>query len=246
MLITMSYARFFCSLPLAPHTRVELPTELSHHAIRVLRLKDQSPIILFDGSGAQYPAILEIDGKRSFAQLGAAQTVCRELKGKITLAQGLASSDKMDWVIEKAVELGLHEVVPIRARKSVLQLNPERQAKRLTHWQGIIQAASEQCGRNRLMQLAQPCTLEAYLRTPPKGLLLFCDPGATLQLKDLLTPQHEDIILLVGPEGGWTEDEQQTALKAGAQAICFGHRVLRTETAGLALSAAISALQAWE
>lgn len=242
----MSQTRFFCSVPLQANTRLELPNELSHHATRVLRLKDQSHITLFDGLGAQYPAILEIDGKRSYAHVGAAETVSRELGGKITLAQGLASSDKMDWIIEKAVELGLHKVVPIRARKSVLQLSPERQVKRLAHWQGIIQAASEQCGRNHLMQLAEPTTLEAYLRTPPEGLLLFCDPEALVQLKDVVTPADDNITLLVGPEGGWTPEEQQAALKAGAQAIRFGHRVLRTETAGLALSAAISALQAWE
>ncbi len=245
MLITMSHPRFFFPTQITPSSRLQLPKELAHHATRVLRLKDLSPIILFDGSGAEYPACLNIDGKHCYADVAQAEHPDRELKGHITLVQGLAASDKMDWIIEKAVELGIKRVVPVRAQRSVLQLSAERQAKRMTHWQGIVQAASTQCGRNYLMQLDAPCTLSEYLATQATGLVLLCHPGSAHALQDILTPQHKEVVLLVGPEGGWNDQEYELALRAGAQAIRFGPRVLRTETAGLALSAAITALQAW-
>lgn len=246
MLPTMSQARFFCPVQLQEHSYIELPDSVAHHATRVLRLKPASPIVLFDGHGLEYPAVLDFQGKQAYAHVGAARRNDNELAGRITLVQGLAASDKMDWIIEKAVELGLTRVVPVRARRSVLQLNPERQAKRLAHWQAIVQSASEQCGRNCILQVETPCSLEQFLLTAPVGKLLFCDPQAPYHLRDAIHHEDHDIILLVGPEGGWSAEEQAAALKAGAVAVRFGRRVLRTETAGLALSAAISALQAWE
>lgn len=242
----MAAPRFYHPSDLTAQTEIALPETLAHHAIRVLRLKDGQDIVLFDGLGTQYPATLRIEGKKGFASLGDAQTPVRELAGHITVLQGIASSDKMDWIIEKAVEMGVSRFVPIRAQRSVLQLNAERQAKRMGHWQRVIESASEQCGRNRLMELSAPLTLAEYFREAETGLHLFCDPDAPQQLAQAIGPQDQAMTILIGPEGGWSPEEQKVALGAQAQAIRFGHRVLRTETAALALTAAISALQGWE
>lgn len=242
----MAQPRFYCSLPLQAHSSVTLPDEVSHYALRVLRLRDGASIILFDGRGGQFEATLQIHGKSAHAAVGAHQAAEAELPGKITLIQGLPSGDKMDWIIEKSVELGADCVVPIAAQRSVVQLSPERQAKRLKHWQRIAQSASEQCGRNRLMKIAEPVTLEACLDSydTAAGPLLLCHPEAGQSLPQAMG-KADDIALLVGPEGGWSPQEHQLALKHAAQPLQFGPRVLRTETAGLALIAAISALRGW-
>src|SRR5690606_31597081 len=130
----MTLPRFFHPGPLTPHSTVELPTALAHHAIRVLRLKPEAAIVLFDGQGGQYPGNLIVEGKRGYARLGKHQTPETELAGRITLVQGIPAGDKMDWIVEKAVELGATDVQPIFAQRSILQLSGERLRKRLEHW----------------------------------------------------------------------------------------------------------------
>lgn len=250
---TMSLPRFYCPSPLTANQAIALPEALAHHAVRVLRLKNNTPVVLFDGSGGQYDAILHIDGKHASAQLGDKNPVERELPGTITLVQGLASGDKMDWIIEKAVEMGVHRMVPVAARRSVLQLSGARLEKRLQHWEKIVQSACEQCGRNRLPQVAPPVTLTEYFsQTKTDGLTLLCHPDADTTLAQALSSANilsgadaPGITILIGPEGGWSDDELLTAEKNGATRIAFGSRVLRTETAGLAMVAAINALLGW-
>jgi len=242
----MSFPRFFCQTPLAANQTIDLPEALTHHALRVLRLKNNSQITLFDGLGGQYNAKLLINGKHAQAQLDEKHTPERELAGEITLVQGLASGDKMDWIIEKSVELGVSHIVPIAARRSVLQLTPERLQKRLKHWEKIIQSACEQCGRNLLPTISPTVSLAQYLAgTQQPGLTLLCHPQASQSLAQALTTDTNRITLLVGPEGGWSDEEQHAAAQAGALPVIFGPRVLRTETAGLAMVAAISALKGW-
>ena len=242
--------RFYYPAPLAASgKRLLLPDALAHHAVRVLRLRDGTAIVLFDGSGGQYPAVLRIEGRQAWAELGDFDAREAELPGRITLVQGLPGSDKMDWVVEKAVELGAAALAPIQARRSVVQLSAERAGKRLAHWRRIAQASAEQCGRNRLMDIAAPRSLEDYLAQPAAGLRLLCHPEADATLAQALAPlagqAQVELSLLVGPEGGWSEEELQAARRAGVQAVRFGPRVLRTETAGLALIAAASALLGW-
>lgn len=243
----MSAPRFFCDAPLAAGTRIALPETLAHHALRVLRLKAGEPIALFNGQGGEYPAVLEIDGKAGFAQLGDFNPREAELAGRITLVQGLPTGDKMDWVVEKAVELGAARVSPIAAQRSVLQLSGARLDKRVAHWQRIAQSASEQCGRNRLMSVDAPQSLADWLAQPADGLRLLCHPDAADDLAGKLQAESgvQALCLLVGPEGGWSDKELEQARQAGVQAVRFGPRVLRTETAGLALLSAVSALRGW-
>lgn len=252
----MARPRFFCPTPLQAHQTQPLPAELAHYALRVLRLKDGANIVLFDGRGGQYDAVLRAQGKSAEAEVGAHHAIEAELPGGITLVQGLPSGDKMDWIVEKAVELGAHRLIPVAAQRSVVQLNAERQAKRLKHWERIAQSASEQCGRNRIMRIDAPMPLEACLamlkatvsNALAAGPLLLCHPEATQTLSEVLDKARDaapGVTLLVGPEGGWSPEEQKQALDHGAAPLRFGARVLRTETAGLALIAAVSALKGW-
>lgn len=243
----MSDPRFYCDMPLSAGTHLSLPEALAHHATRVLRLRAGSTIVLFNGSGGEYPATLEIEGKTATAQLGDFLPREAELAGRITLVQGLPSGDKMDWVIEKAVELGAHRVCPIAAQRSVLQLSGPRLEKRLLHWARVTQSASEQCGRNAIMSVDAPQTLEKWLTQPTQGLRLLCHPDGAQDLAQILRaqPQLQDLTLLIGPEGGWSDKELEQAKSSGVQAVRFGPRVLRTETAGLALVAAASAILGW-
>ena len=256
----MSAPRCYCPIPLPEHTRIALPDAVSHHALRVLRLKEGSPLVLFNGQGGQIAGELDAEGKRGFARLGAHDPREAESAGNITLVQGLASGDKMDWIIEKAVELGARRLVPIAARRSVLQLQGDRLQKRMTHWQRIIESASEQCGRNRLMQLDAPVKLADFLAAEATHtavnaqdrtrLTLLCHPGASYSLTDALKAaglieKPGNVTLLVGPEGGWSDEELAAAQAHALTPVAFGSRVLRTETAGSALIAAISALCGW-
>ncbi|WP_233233707.1 16S rRNA (uracil(1498)-N(3))-methyltransferase [Bordetella sp. LUAb4] len=285
----MPIPRFFVDLPLVAHSRIALPEAAAHHAVRVLRLRDGAPLCLFNGQGGEYTGVLHVEGRAAAVELGAFDPREAELDGAITLVQGLPSGDKMDWIIEKAVELGVHAIVPIAARRSVLQLSGARQDKRLTHWRRIALSASEQCGRNRLLHVAEPVTLEQWLAQASNGTLdgslngpsavtsnaaangssngaaneasgraasamrlrVLCHPeGGQPYTQALAQAQRASaglraLELLVGPEGGWDDTELAAARRAGAQAVTFGPRILRTETAGLALTAAAAATLGW-
>lgn len=255
----MNKPRFYFPASLQPHRQFELPDAIAHYALRVLRLKDGAEIILFDGQGGQYPARLASQGKKAFVTTRAHDPLDVELAGHINLVQGLPSADKMDWIIEKAVELGAHRVTPITAQRSVIQLRGERLEKRLLHWQRVAQSASEQCGRNRIMVIERPRSLQKHLeQAAPKKhettILCHPDQGVPLEqaIQDIKTKQASSdnttppiLNLMVGPEGGWSGSELTLASQYGLTAVQFGPRILRTETAGLALIAASTALLGW-
>ena len=218
--------------------------------MNVLRLESGQEIVLFDGTGGEYVCCVRFEGKQALAEINEHRGRESELSGQITLAQGLAGGDKMDWIIEKAVELGVSAIAPVAARRSVVQLSGPRLEKRMLHWQRIIQAASEQCGRNRLASLSDPAPLVDVLepmQATPDHLILLCDPAAMTSLRGCLAEfaSLKAVTLLIGPEGGWSHDEAQIARDKGAIAVNFGSRVLRTETAGLALITAVSTLCGW-
>ena len=219
---------------------VALPDAIAHHALRVLRLRDGEAVVLFDGSGGEVEARLAVRGKAVFAQLGEARAVERESPLRIVLVQALASGDKMDWVVQKAVELGAHAVQPVQAERSVLRLAGERADKRVAHWQQVAVAACEQCGRNRVPEIRPLQALAPWLGAHRDALNYVLAPGGAAGFAD--EPEPKDVVhLLVGPEGGWSEVEIAAFDAAGCHRVRLGPRVLRTETAGLA---AVAALQA--
>ena len=244
----MTAPRFYCPDPISGNKTLALPASVAHH-IRVRRLAAGCEIVLFDGQGGDITGVLDFDGKTAQVRLGDRSQQETELGGALTLLQGLPSGDKMDWIIEKAVELGVQRLIPITAQRSVLKLSGDRLAKRLVHWQGIVISASEQCGRNRLMQVLPPQDLEQTLTNQNLGLMLLCDPAAKDDLSATLLKQRAaasaGVSFLIGPEGGWSNEELQTSRQAKVSSVRFGQRVLRSETAGLALVAATTALLGW-
>jgi 16S rRNA (uracil1498-N3)-methyltransferase len=238
----MNSPRFYCREALSPGAHVELPEPVARHAVRVLRLPPGAPLVLFDGRGGEYPAHIErIERDRVYAELGAWQDIERESSLAVTLVQALQAGDKMDFTIQKAVELGVRDIVPVESRRSVLRLSGERAAKRVAHWQGVVAAACEQCGRNQVPLVAPLEKLENWLARPAGGALrLMLAPDAGQTLVDI-APTGE-VQLLIGAEGGLDPQEMIAAESAGFQAVRLGPRVLRTETAGLAALAALQAL----
>lgn len=241
----MQAARFYIDAPLASNTRIELPVDVAHHAVRVLRLHDDGPIVLFNGTGGEWRARLSIEGKRAVAAIEAFDSVERESALPITLVQSWIATDKLDWVIEKSVELGVHSIVLAPAQRSVVRITGDRLAKRLERLRDLIIAACAQCGRNRVPPIAASSTFQGALRSgldgSATGVLL--EPSASNQ-----TPWsraelvNRRITLAIGPEGGFDSEELSLAADAGYRAYRLGPRVLRTETAGLAALAALQAI----
>lgn len=239
----MNLPRFYCREALAPGAHVELPEPVARHAVRVLRLPPGAPMVLFDGRGGEYPARIErIERERVLAELGAWDDAERESPLAVTLVQALQAGEKMDFTIQKAVELGVRDIVPVTSRRSVMRLDGERAGRRVAHWQGVAAAACEQCGRNQVPLVAPLEKLDAWLSRPaPAGTLrLMLAPDAEAALASL--PRAGAVQLLVGAEGGLDPQEVVAARHAGFVPVRLGPRVLRTETAGLAALAALQVL----
>lgn len=234
-------ARFHCPLPLAQDASLRLPDEVAHHALRVLRLRYGEQVTVFDGAGEEFLAeLIELDGAPA-VRLGQRVEGEREAPLRVTLVQALAVADKMDWIVQKAVELGAVAVQPVEAERCVLKLAGERAAKRVAHWCQVAVAAAEQCGRRRLCEVGEIRRFERFLATPAQGERWILAPGEGESLSEMKPPAGP-IELLIGPEGGWSEAELAAARAAGCRPLRLGPRVLRTETAGLAALAAMMAL----
>lgn len=234
--------RFYCPQPLASGAIVTLPDAVAHH-VRVVRLQVGAPLTLFNGAGGQFDAELVSVDKHgaSAAVLTHVAREC-ELPYAVTLAQALPEASKMDWIIEKAVELGVAAVQPLAAQRSVVKLSAERAEKRHAHWQGVIVSASEQSGRNRLASLAPLARLHDWLADPARPQALLLSPRATQSLSQwAASTAPQALALVVGPEGGLTEDEENAVRAAGGLALSMGPRILRTETGALAALAILAA-----
>ncbi|PHV08358.1 16S rRNA (uracil(1498)-N(3))-methyltransferase [Janthinobacterium sp. BJB412] len=235
--------RFFCPEPLAVGAIVALPEAVAHH-IQVLRLAPGQVVTLFNGDGGEYSATLEHIGKRNVnAEVKAQHAREVELPFAVTLAQALPEAAKMDWIVEKAVELGASGIQPLAAQRCVVRLSAERAEKRLAHWRGIIVSASEQSGRNRLAQLGQLQDYKQWITQQDMHKRIILSPRGSQSLADWARHQGpQAVTLVIGPEGGLSEDEENAALAHGALALTMGPRILRTETAGLAALAALGAI----
>lgn len=236
--------RLFVDAALGPHSIVELSAAAAHHAARVLRLADGDAVVLFDGRGGEYEARVVIPGRgRVAAEAGERRDPERESPLRVTLVQAISSSDKMDFTIQKAVELGAAAIQPVFSAKSLVRLSGEREAKKLAHWRRIVIAACEQCGRNRLPEVREAMSVEACSRTPGEAALrLLLSPEGKAGLKAIKLKTGQAITLAAGPEAGFSRDEEQVLQRAGFVPLRLGPRILRTETAALAALAALNAL----
>ncbi len=232
--------RFFvgnCETTLAAGTDFELPQAVVRH-VHVLRLAPGDAVILFDGRGGSHAAtLLELDKRHALARVGDHDATETELPFRITLAQGMAGGDKMDWLIEKTVELGVAAIQPLQTVRSVVRLSGERAQKRQAHWQALAEAACEQCGRNRLPAVAPVTNLDKWLPASGTGNRLLVSPRAKQSLPAYAAANTDALraggaTLLIGPEGGLAPEEEDAALHAGFTAVSLGPRILRTELPG--------------
>jgi 16S rRNA (uracil1498-N3)-methyltransferase len=243
---TVDPPRFHCPTPMAVGHRLDLPERVAHHAIKVLRLRRGDALTLFSGAGGEYLArIAGVERACVSVEVSDWLATERESPLSITLVQALQAGEKMDLTVQKAVELGVDRIVPVISRRSVLRLEGQRALRRLEHWRGVVVAACEQCGRNRLPEVLLPERLEQWLRRKPTAgvVRLMLAPAAGYSLANLSAPPAGGSIeLLIGAEGGLAPEEARLAVLSGFLSVCLGPRVLRTETAGLAALAAIQFL----
>ena len=231
--------RLYVDAALAPHSRMPLPEDAAHHAVRVLRLEPGDEVTLFDGRGGEYVARLAAAGRdRVAAEIGEHRALERESPLEVTLVQAISSSDKMDFTIQKATELGVAAIQPLLSAKSLVRLAEGREAKKLERWRRVAIAACEQCGRNRVPEVREPVALERY-RAPQAASKVLLSPAGTAKLSSLA---RSPLVLAIGPEAGFSAEEEKMLAREGFVPVRLGARVLRTETAALAALAALNAL----
>ncbi|MEX2516809.1 MAG: 16S rRNA (uracil(1498)-N(3))-methyltransferase [Gammaproteobacteria bacterium] len=237
----MREIHIYVDQPLTANSRFMLPPAAAHHVAKVLRLKPGQPLLLFNGEGGFYMATIDvIAGKQVQVQTEKQLQRQTESPLHITLVQAISRGKHMDYTLQKAVELGVQQIVPVISARSQVRLNEERVAAKLEHWRGVLIAACEQSGRDRLPRLLPPQLLHDWLQLPASGLRLLLDPLAERGLRALPAPASA-LILVSGPEGGFSADECHAAAAAGCTPVHLGPRILRTETAA---PAAITACQA--
>ncbi len=227
---------------------VVLPPAVSHHARRVLRLRAQDPLVLFDGEGREFEAVFLPDASDpalASAVISRGGPVDREARVRITLIQALGAQEKIDWLVEKCVELGVDRIVLAPTHRSVVRLDEARRTRRAARLREIVVAACCQCGRNRLPVVDVASELAAALAlAPPDAARFLLDPGAAGGLKAPAPGAQPPIWFVVGPEGGFTDEERALAAEFGYRRVRLGRRTLRTESAGLVAIAAALALGA--
>lgn len=234
----MRNIRIFHPGPLHADSSIELDPAAANHVSRVLRLREGAEVTLFDGSGGEHPATLvQVERRRVEARLH--ERLDREVESPldVTLVQGVSKGERMDYAIQKATELGVGRIVPVETDHGVVSLDPGRWEKKRSHWERVAISACEQCGRNRVPEIAPVTSLKAWLAGEPTGLGLFLDPGEPESV-GTLSPERE-VTLIIGPEGGLSDEERRLAASRGYRGIRLGPRVLRTETAAVAALAVL-------
>lgn len=241
----MRLTRSYLGQPLQVGEQIALPEAVANHLLRVLRLKVGDALVVFNGDGFDYHACV-VSAERRSAQIHVQSrtAVTRESALSITLGQGMARGDKMDWVLQKATELGVAAIAPLRTQWTEVRLDGDRSERRQQHWQGVINAACEQSGRASIPTLAPASELSAFAGSAPENALrLLLDPDGEQRLSTCPPPQPgQPVWLVIGPEGGLSERDIACARAAGFTGLRLGPRVLRTETAGLAAIVAMQAL----
>jgi len=228
--------RFHCPTPLATGLVFSLPAGAARH-VQVLRLQPGDVITLFNGEGGEFDATVTRMGRSDVdVEVGAHHSIEREAVRAVHLLAGITANDRMDWLVEKATELGVASITPLVAERSVLKLKGERADKKLAHWQGVAVAAAEQCGRNRVPKVHPAVTLNEWLKKAPPGERWVLSLTEGTQALTQMTIEGP-VTVLSGPEGGLSPHEEAAALAAGFVPVTLGPRVLRAETAPLAVLA---------
>ena len=239
--------RIYCPSPLAEGATVTLPESAARHLGKALRMGPGDPIRIFDGAGREHEALLIEGGPGVRARIGASLTPLPESRLGITLIQGISRGERMDFVIQKATELGVTRIVPVQTARSVVRLDGERARRRQRHWQAVAASACEQCGRSVLPEVELPRTLAdavavAETRSDAPPMMRLMPDRAAPDIRSLRPPEAGSVSLLIGPEGGLDPDEKALASQSGFVAVGLGPRVLRTETAALVAVAACQLL----
>jgi 16S rRNA (uracil1498-N3)-methyltransferase len=231
----MRLTRVYVDAPLEPGTRIALEGSAAGHVIRVLRLRTGETLTVFNGKGGEHAASIDKShGGEVTVLVGEHRPIERESPFPITLAQGVSRGERMDLVVQKATELGVTRLVPVLTERSVVRLDNHQADRKSNHWRALAIAACEQCGRNRVPDVALPTQLRALLREPAGDRArLLLSPDAARRIEDVPRPAN-GITVLIGPEGGLSDEEQGHAQAAGFTAVHLGPRVLRTETAAIA------------
>lgn len=234
--------RFYVDFALSPDSVVELPDNVVRH-LNVLRVKNTEEIVLFNGDGKAYPALPEVlEKRRASVRILREEATDNESPLNITLMQAVSAAERMDFTLQKSVELGVAEIRPVISERCVVRLSGERAEKRVARWQEIVVSACEQSGRNIVPKVLPLTTYaQALQQLPQETAKLLMSLNRAQKLSDV-RPQSGKVVFMVGPEGGWTEKEEQQAFDAGFQSVTLGKRVLRTETASLAAIAAMQTL----
>jgi 16S rRNA (uracil1498-N3)-methyltransferase len=233
-------ARFYCPLPLVSGQVVDLPPTAARH-VQVLRMQPGHTLTLFNGQGGQFSAEVQHMGRSEVrVVVGEHRDVECEAAVQVHLAVGMPANERMDWLVEKATELGVHRITPLMTERSVVRLTGERAEKKQAHWQAVAASASEQCGRNRVPVIDMPERLDAWLARQSAqtdvlhGVLSLHASTQSLNImREGATDSAKSWVLLNGPEGGLTDAEDAAARAKGFAALSLGERVLRAETAAL-------------
>jgi 16S rRNA (uracil1498-N3)-methyltransferase len=235
----MRVTRLFLDHTLNVGERYRLDERVAHHVSKVLRLRANASLVVFNGHGGEYLAHLEQDDRRSMhVRVDEFVDICRESPVAVTLAQGLARGERMDFVIQKGVELGVDRIDPVATKHSAVRLSGERAERRHAHWQNVATHACEQSGRNEIPRIAKLQDFGTWLQGAGEGLRIALDPTSTTLMSDVGNGARA-VTVLVGPEGGLSEEELLQAERAGFVRVGFGPRILRTETAALAAIVAV-------
>lgn len=232
--------RIFVNTKLTVGETVELDDQAVHHLVAVLRQRVGASVCAFNGRGGEYACVIDAQSRRS-ATLRVIEhsPVERESALEITLAQGISRGERMDFAIQKAVELGVHQVMPFTAARSTVRLSPDRAARRLEHWRGIVRHACEQCGRNQLPRINDIQSLQTIIDADRTQTRIVLNPEGIDEISQR-DPKPKSLLLVIGPEGGLDEAELKQLKSADFINLRLGPRILRTETATVA---GISVLQ---
>ncbi len=240
----MSLRRIYSEQPLRAGTLVSLRGDAASHVARVLRLRPGDELVVFDGSGRDYDGqITDLRGDEVGVQLGSAREILCESNLELVLLQGICRGSRMDTVVQKVTELGVHRIVPVLAQRSVVRLADGQAMRKLGHWRRIAIAAAEQSGRSRIPEILDPAPFEtavAVAGASGVATRLLLDPAGS-RLREL-PPPASPLALLVGPEGGLSDPERDMAAASGFIAVRLGPRILRTETAPIAALAVLQFL----